>query len=73
MGFSRQEYWSEMPFPSPMDLPNPGIKLRSLMAPVLAGRFFTISTTWGAPVKSSKIIINLDIANYNITYIYIYI
>ena len=29
MGFSRQEYWSELPFPSPGDLPNPGIKPRS--------------------------------------------
>ena len=27
MEFSRQEYWSGMPFPSPGDLPNPGIKL----------------------------------------------
>ena len=26
MGFSRQEYWSDLPFPSPVDLPNPGIK-----------------------------------------------
>ena len=29
MGFSRQEYWSGLPFPSPMDLPNPGIEPRS--------------------------------------------
>ena len=29
MGFSRQEDWSGMPFPSPGDLPNPGIKPRS--------------------------------------------
>ena len=29
MGFSRQEYWSGLPFPSPGDLPNPGIKTRS--------------------------------------------
>ena len=29
IGFSRQEYWSGLPFPSPGDLPNPGIKLRS--------------------------------------------
>ena len=29
MGFSRQEYWSRLPFPSPRDLPNPGIKTRS--------------------------------------------
>ena len=29
MGFSRQEYWSGLPFPSPEDLPNPGIETRS--------------------------------------------
>ena len=29
MGFSRQKYWSEMPFPSPGDLPDPGIEPRS--------------------------------------------
>ena len=29
MGFSRQEYWSGLPFPSPGDLPDPGIELRS--------------------------------------------
>ena len=29
MGFSRQEYWSELPFPSPGDLPDPWIKLSS--------------------------------------------
>ncbi|CAI9180844.1 unnamed protein product [Rangifer tarandus platyrhynchus] len=29
MEFSRQEYWRELPFPSPVDLPNPGIKARS--------------------------------------------
>ena len=43
MEFSRQEYWSGLlPFPSPGDLPNPGIKPRS---PALEGRFFTIWTT----------------------------
>ena len=39
MEFSRQEYWSGLPFPSPGDLPNPGIKPGS---PALAGRLFTI-------------------------------
>ena len=34
MGFSRQEYWNELPLPSPEDLPNPGIKPRSLALPV---------------------------------------
>ena len=29
MGFSRQEYWSGLLFPSPRDLPDPGIKVRS--------------------------------------------
>ena len=29
MGFSRQEYWSGLPFPSPGNLPSPGIKPRS--------------------------------------------
>ena len=45
MGFSRQEYWSELPFPSPGDLPDPGMKH---MCPVVAGRFFTTEL----PVKS---------------------
>ena len=35
MEFSRQEYWSGMPFPSPGDIPNPGIELVSLVPPVL--------------------------------------
>ena len=39
--FSRQEYWSELPFPSPGDLPDLGIKPTSLVPPALAGRFFT--------------------------------
>ena len=37
MGFPRQEHWSELSFPSPEDLPNPGIEF---MSPALAG-FFT--------------------------------
>ena len=35
MGFSRQEYWSGLPFPPPGDLPNPGIKPMSPVAPAL--------------------------------------
>ena len=41
MGFFRQEYLSRLPFPSPGDLPNPGIEPTSPGSPVLAGRFFT--------------------------------
>ena len=41
MKFSRQEYWSGLPFPSPGGLPDPGIKLKSPASPALAGIFFT--------------------------------
>ena len=53
MGFSRQEYWSGLPFTSPQDLPNPGIEPVSLESPPLAGGFFTISTTWEAQTMKS--------------------
>ena len=41
MRFSRQEYWSGLPFLSPGDLRHPGIKLKSLMSLALTGEFFT--------------------------------
>ena len=41
LGFSRQEYWSVLPFLAPGDLPDPGIESVSLMSLALAGRFFT--------------------------------
>ena len=41
IGFSRQEYWSGLPFPTPGHLPDPGIEPSSLVSPVLAGGFFT--------------------------------
>ena len=40
MELSRQEYSSGLPFPSPGDLPNPGILPVSPASPALAGRFF---------------------------------
>ena len=45
MGYSRKEYWSELPSSPPEHLPDPGIKLTSLMSPALAGGFFTTSST----------------------------
>ena len=51
MGFSRQEYWSGLPFPPPVDLPDLGIEPASLMSPALAGGFFTASATWEDPSK----------------------
>ena len=58
VGFSRQEYQSGLSCPPPGDLPDPGIKPTSLKSPALAGRFFfflagrffTTSTTWEAPI-----------------------
>ena len=48
MGFSRQEYWSGLAFPSPGDLPDPGIEPASPVSPALAGGFFATSSTWKA-------------------------
>ena len=42
IGFSRQEYWSGLPFPSPGALPNPGIKPTSPISPTVGSRFFTL-------------------------------
>ena len=44
MRFSRQEYWSGVPFSILVDLPNPGINVSS----ALPGGFFTTSATWKA-------------------------
>ena len=41
MGFSQQECWSGLPFPSPGDLPDPRIEPEFLASPALADGFFT--------------------------------
>ena len=51
MGFSRQEHWSGLPFHSPGDLPNPGIKPKSSASPALTDRFFTTESP-GKPGRS---------------------
>ena len=45
-GILQQECWSGLPFPSPGDLPDPGVDPVSLMSPASAGGFFTTSATW---------------------------
>ena len=50
MGLSMQEYWSGLPG-SPGDLPHPGTEPAYLPSPVLAGRFFTTSTSWEDPYQ----------------------
>ena len=52
LGFPRQEYWSGLPFPSPGDLPDPGIEPES---PALTGRFFTTEPP-GKPIQNKKLL-----------------
>ena len=52
MGFSREEYWSGLPFPSPGDLPDPGIEPGS---PALAGGFFTTKWHLGSPWPKKRL------------------
>ena len=64
MGFSRQAYWSGLPFPSPGDLADPGIECAS---PALAGGFFSIEPPREAPLgrqKTQKIINNMQIEQH---------
>ena len=41
MRFFRQEYWSGLPFPSPGDLSDPGVKSNQIKSACIAGRFFS--------------------------------
>ena len=63
MEFSRQEYWSELPFPTPGDLPNPGTETMSLASASrgknLAGRFFIRCAIWEAYVHHATILQSL--------------
>ena len=49
MGFPRQEYWNRLLFPSPGDLPNPGIEPESPVSPALADGFF-MTEPLGKPI-----------------------
>ena len=53
MEFSKQEYWSGLPFPTPGNLPNPGIKPTYSASPVLTGRFLTT-----APAGQPSMLLN---------------
>ena len=55
MEFSRQEYWSGLPFPPPGDLPDPGIKPMSPASLELAGGFFTSELTGKPEIISNNI------------------
>ena len=55
MGLSRQKYCSGLLYLLPGDLPNPGIEPTSLTSSTLAGRFFTTSVTWEAPIVGHRV------------------
>ena len=55
MGFPRQEYWSGLPFLSPVDLPDPGIEQASPMSPTLAGGFSTTEPPGKPTVNNAKL------------------
>ena len=57
MEFSKQRYWSGLPFRPPGDRPCPGIKPASLISPALAGGFFTTSSAWKALLQYSTILL----------------
>ena len=59
MGFSRQGYWNVLPFPSPEDLPNPGIKPAS---PAFAGGFF-ITEPPGKPKSSMLLLLSHSVVS----------
>ena len=54
VGFSRQEYWDGLPFPSQGDLPDPGIEPASLAAPALGDRFFTTTAPGKLEIRGSS-------------------
>ena len=74
MGFPRQGYWNGLPFPSPEDLPDPGIKSTSpalLAVSFIAGRFFTTEPPGlGAGLNHSQTSfsgIHIDSKSYELT------
>ena len=64
IGFSRQEYWSGLPFPPPDDPPNPGIEPISPLSPKLKVDSLLLSH-WGSPEKYFKILISIHILIYH--------
>ena len=66
MGFSKQEYWSGLPYPPPGGLFHPGIESVSLMSPELASGFFTSSAIWEALKVDAKLFIFHSCENMHI-------
>ena len=66
MEFSTQEYWSGLPFPTPGDLPDPGIEPASLASPALADRFFTTALP-GKPLPFLSVQFSLSVVSNSAT------
>ena len=65
MGFCRQDYWSGLPCPLRVGLPDPGIEPASLMSLALAGGFFTTSATWGAHMRWLLLLLLLQLSRFS--------
>ena len=63
IGFSRQEYWSGLPFPPLGNLPDPGMEPESPASPVIAGIFFTTAPP-GKPLNGSMLVLKLERAHF---------
>ena len=75
MGFARQEYWSGLPFPSPGDLPDPGIKPMPPASPGLASWFLTLWAPREAScncrgidsIKATEFVFSVSVSPYTIS------
>ena len=66
MRFSRQEYWSGLPFPSHGDLSDPGFEPMVLTSPALAYEFFNISATWDILTSCFQLLAHLHTRSMNL-------
>ena len=64
MGFSRQEYWNGLPFPSPGVSPSPRITPASPESPALAGRFLTAELPRKAYLCFFSVLENVELSRY---------
>ena len=63
VGFSRQEYWSGLPFPTPGNLPDPGSQPASLVSPALVSKFFTTALPGKQKIKEVNTFKNRKVLN----------
>ena len=69
MGFSREEYWSGLPYPLPGDLPNPGIEFMSLVAPAVQVDSLLLSHQGSLNLSLTKFKSDLDLDTETLYYL----